>query len=269
MKYCAVVGNPIEQSKSPTIHHNFAQQFGIELQYNKILSTPEKFEQEVKTFFANSGLGLNITAPFKHQAFDMADLLSEKAKLAGAVNTLYMREGKLIGDTTDGKGLVRDLLFHNVEIEGKIILLLGAGGAARGCVKDLLEQQPSKLIVCNRTFSKAEDIVNAVVEDNCEASSFDKIAGVKPDIIINSTSCSLTNDVLEVTSEIFNSAEVVYDMSYKYEMTSFNQWASDNSNNALILDGLGMLIEQAAESFKIWHGVQPNSETLRQTLRNS
>lgn len=269
MKYCAVFGNPIEQSKSPIIHQNFAQQFGIELEYNKVLSTPAMFEQDVKAFFNNSGLGINITAPFKHQAFEMADILSAKAKLACAVNTLYIKDGKLVGDTTDGRGLVRDLLFHNVEMKGKTILLLGAGGAARGCIKDLLEQLPSKLIVSNRTYSKAEDIVNAVEADNCEATSFDQVNHIKADIIINSTSCSLTNDILEVSPEIFNSAEVVYDMSYKNEVTSFNHWAIANSSNALIIDGLGMLIEQAAESFKIWHGLQPNSEVLRQTLREN
>ena len=269
MKYCAVVGNPIEQSKSPIIHHNFAKQFDIELQYNKVLSTPEKFEQEVKTFFANSGLGLNITAPFKQQAFDMADKLSEKAQLAGAVNTLYIEEGSLVGDTTDGRGLVTDLLFHGVELEGKTILLLGAGGAARGCVKDLLEQKPDSLIVCNRTFGKAKDIVDTVAASNLQAATFEEAAHIKADIIINSTSCSLTNEVLAVSPAIFASAKVIYDMSYKNEITSFNLWAKENNSEALLIDGLGMLIEQAAESFKIWHGVKPNSEELRKTLRNS
>lgn len=269
MKYCAVFGNPIEQSKSPIIHQNFAKQFAIELQYNKVLSTPELFEQEVKQFFSNSGLGINITAPFKKQAYDMADRLSDKAKIASAVNTLYIEEGKLVGDTTDGRGLVTDLLFHGVELEGKSVLLLGAGGAARGSVKDLLEQNPAQLIVCNRTYSKAEDIVNVVNDQRCHAASFEQANTIKADVIINSTSCSLTNDIVAVSSDIFSNAQVVYDMSYKNEMTSFNKWAKQNSNNALIIDGLGMLIEQAAESFKIWHGVQPNTEELRKTLRGS
>ncbi len=269
MKYCAVVGNPIEQSKSPIIHQDFASQFDIELQYSKVLSTPEQFEQEVKAFFANSGLGLNITAPFKQQAFAMADRLSEKAKVAGAVNTLYIEEGKLIGDTTDGRGLVTDLLFHKVELKNKVILLLGAGGAARGCVKDLLEQQPNKLFICNRTSSRAEEIVHTVNDERCQAVTFNDAENIKADIIINSTSCSLTNDVLDVSAKIFNSASAIYDMSYKNEITSFNAWAKEHSNNALIIDGLGMLIEQAAESFKIWHGLKPNSEGLRHSLRES
>ncbi len=269
MKYCAVFGNPIEQSKSPIIHQNFAKQFAIELQYDKVLSTPELFEQEVKAFFDNSGLGLNITAPFKQQAFAMADRLSEKAKLAGAVNTLYIEEGELVGDTTDGRGLVTDLLFNGVELKGKSILLLGAGGAARGCVKDLLEQNPAQLIVCNRTYSKAEEIVNAISDIRCEAASFDRADDINADIIINSTSCSLTNDILAVSANIFSSAEVVYDMSYKDQTTSFNKWAKDNNPDVKIIDGLGMLIEQAAESFNIWHGKQPNSEELRKTLRNN
>ena len=269
MKYCAVVGNPIEQSKSPIIHQNFAKQFGIELQYNKVLSTPDKFKQEVKSFFNNSGLGLNITAPFKQLAFEMADKLSEKAKLAGAVNTLYIEDGLLVGDTTDGRGLVSDLLFHNVVLEGKTVLLLGAGGAARGCVKDLLEQRPEKLIVCNRTYSKAQAIVDAISADNLAAVSFEDATNIKADIIINSTSCSLDNEILALSPTVFNSASVIYDMSYKNEMTSFNKWAKDNSKEALVIDGLGMLIEQAAESFNIWHGHKPNSEELRQVLRQS
>lgn len=269
MKYCAVFGNPIEQSKSPIIHQNFAKQFAIELQYDKVLSTPELFEQEVKAFFDNSGLGLNITAPFKQQAFVMADRLSEKAKLAGAVNTLYIEEGELVGDTTDGRGLVTDLHFHKVQLEGRTILLLGAGGAARGCVKDLLEQKPAKLIVCNRTYSKAKEIINAVSDDRCEAASFEQAGNIAADVIINSTSCSLTNDILAVPASIFSNAQVIYDMSYKSETTSFNQWAKDNNPDAQIIDGLGMLIEQAAESFNIWHGKQPNSEELRKTLRDN
>lgn len=269
MKYCAVFGNPIEQSKSPIIHQNFAKQFEIELQYDKVLSTPELFEQEVKAFFDNSGLGLNITAPFKQQAFAMAERLSEKAKLAGAVNTLYIEEGKLVGDTTDGRGLVTDLLFHGVELKGKSVLLLGAGGAARGCVKDLLDQNPTKLTICNRTYSKAEEIVNLVSDNRCEAASFDETDDITADIIINSTSCSLSNDILVLSDNIFSSAKVVYDMSYKNETTSFNKWAKDNNPDAKVIDGLGMLIEQAAESFTIWHGKKPNSEELREELRGS
>lgn len=269
MKYCAVVGNPIEQSKSPIIHQNFALQFDIELQYSKLLSTPEKFEQEVKAFFNKSGLGLNITAPFKQQAFELADKLSKKARLAQAVNTLYIEDGKLVGDTTDGRGLVTDLLFHHVILKDKTILLLGAGGAARGCVIDLLEQNPSKLVVCNRTYKKAKDIVNIVADERCEAASFEQAENINADIIINSTSCSLTNDILAISPSIFGSADVVYDMSYKNEATSFNKWARNNNSNTTIIDGLGMLIEQAAESFKIWHGHQPNSEVLRQTLRDN
>ena len=265
MKYCAVVGNPIKQSKSPIIHQNFAQQFDIELEYNKVLSTVDEFETDVINFF-KSGIGLNITAPFKEQAFAMADNLSEKALLAGAVNTLYIREGKLVGDTTDGRGLVRDLMFNKVTIKNKKVLLLGAGGAARGCVKDVLEQNPSSLVVCNRTFSKAELIAKAMNDERCEAASYEK-APVDADIIINSTSCSLTNDILDISPEIFNTASVIYDMSYKNEVTSFNAWAATNQSNALVLDGLGMLIEQAAESFYIWHGVQPNTEELRKLLR--
>lgn len=267
MKYCAVVGNPIEQSKSPIIHHHFAKQFDIELQYNKVLSTEQNFKQDVNAFFANSGLGLNITAPFKQQAFSMAQELSDKAKLANAVNTLYIEEGKLHGDTTDGRGLVRDLTFHGVELKDKKVLLLGAGGAARGCVKDLLEQQPQQLIVCNRTYSKAEFIVDAVEVANCSASSFEQ-PPLDVDIIINSTSCSLTGDILEISPAIFNQASVVYDMSYKNEETSFNRWARSYNPETKIIDGLGMLIEQAAESFYIWHGKQPNTEELRQLLRN-
>ena len=265
MKHCAVIGNPIEQSKSPTIHQNFAQQFGLSLHYNKMLSTPKQFEQDVTGFFNNGAIGLNVTAPFKQQAFDMADSLSDKAKLASAVNTLYIEEGKLVGDTTDGRGLVRDLLFNNIDINNKVVLLIGAGGAARGCVMDLLEQNPKKLIICNRTLAKAEAIVSVVNDPRCEAVSFEDVPR-NCQLVINSTSCSLSNEIPNIDVLRFANAEVAYDMSYKSETTSFNAWIEQNTQ-AKTIDGLGMLIEQAAESFRIWHGQLPDTTSLRAILR--
>ena len=265
MKHCAVIGNPIKQSKSPIIHQNFAEQFSIELEYNKILSTTEKFKQDVVAFFNNGGVGMNVTAPFKQQAFELADRLTEKAQLAGAVNTLYIEENKLVGDTTDGKGLVRDLIFNNIKLENKVVLLIGAGGAARGCVKDLLEQNPSHLYISNRTVSKAQAIVEAIKDERCSAISFDDIPS-DCDIVINSTSCSLTNEVPNIEVSKLKDISVAYDMSYKNETTSFNQWIASNTQ-AKTIDGLGMLVEQAAESFNIWHKKMPDTNELRSLLR--
>lgn len=265
MKHCAVVGNPIKQSKSPIIHQDFAKQFSMELEYNKILSTTEKFNQDVSVFFTNGGIGMNVTAPFKQQAYELADRLTEKAQLAGAVNTLYKEGEKLVGDTTDGKGLVRDLVFNNIQLENKVVLLIGAGGAARGCVKDLLEQNPSHLYISNRTLSKAQTIVDAISDERCIAISFDDIPS-NVDIVINSTSCSLTNEVPNIEVSKLKDLSVAYDMSYKNNTTSFNQWIESNTR-AKTIDGLGMLVEQAAESFNIWHKQMPDTKALRSLLR--
>lgn len=266
MKRFAVIGNPIEQSKSPIIHQTFAKQFNIELEYQKILSTSDEFNQTISDFF-QTAQGMNVTAPFKELAYQAADELTERATLSQAVNTLYIEEGKLKGDTTDGAGLVNDLKFHDVELKGKRVLLLGAGGAAKGCVKSLLDEAPDTLTIANRTVSKAEHIQSQYKDGAVQVCQFDQL-GDDYDVVINSTSCSLTYDVLDIPAHTVANAMVVYDMSYKNETTSFNQWAQSNSN-AKTIDGLGMLVEQAAESFRIWHGVMPDTSEIRKVLRTA
>lgn len=266
MKKFAVIGNPIEQSKSPIIHRDFAQQFNISLEYDKLFSEVEAFDQTIDAFFKEGGLGLNVTMPFKDAAFNRCDELSERAKLAEAVNTLSYVDGKLVGDTTDGEGVVRDLLFHNVELHNQRVLLIGAGGAGKGSVASILAQKPKELVIANRTVAKAEFIRDKVSGSPVTAVGFNQLFG-HYDVVINSTSCSLTGVLPDIDPSIFASTKAAYDMCYKNEKTLFNKWIEENSN-ALTIDGLGMLIEQAAESFRIWHGVVPDTTAIRKVLRD-
>lgn len=266
MKKFAVIGNPIAQSKSPIIHQDFAKQFAISLSYDKLLSPINEFKPTITSFFQNGGIGLNVTMPFKDEAFSCCDELTDRAKLAEAVNTLSYKEGKLFGDTTDGEGVVRDLLYHNVELKGRRILLIGAGGAAKGSVASILAQQPEALIIANRTVSKAQAIVDKVPDEPVSAKGFDELVGGY-DLVINSTSCSLTGELPAIDPRIFNDTIAAYDMCYKKEKTLFNSWVEQHAQ-AKTIDGLGMLIEQAAESFRIWHGVVPNTTNVRTYLRS-
>ena len=264
MKKFAVIGNPVVQSKSPMIHENFAAQFGIELEYSRLLSPINAFEKTVETFFNCGGVGLNVTMPFKEQAFAMCDRLSDRAKIAEAVNTLYLKDGAIVGDTTDGEGVVRDLAFHNIELKDKRVLLIGAGGAAKGSVSSILSRNPQSLAIANRTARKAQDIADNMADARVVACGFNEVES-NYDVIINSTSCSLTGEMPALDAKIFENAQAVYDMCYKDETTLFNIWASKHGN-VKTLDGLGMLIEQAAESFFIWHGKMPNTSGIRTDL---
>jgi len=265
MKKFAVVGNPIEQSKSPMIHIDFAAQFNIELDYSRLLSPIDEFKQTIKTFFNNGGSGLNVTMPFKEEAFALADRLTKRASLAAAVNTLYLEDGQLVGDTTDGEGVVRDLIYHGVDLKDKRILLIGAGGAAKGSVESILAKQPSELVISNRTVSKAEDIKSKFNDSRVVAIGFGELTSGY-DIVINSTSCSLTGQLPDLEPKVFKDTQFAYDMCYKNEKTLFNEWVETYSE-AKTADGLGMLIEQAAESFSIWHGKVPDTKRIRQVLR--
>ena len=264
MKRFAVIGNPIEQSKSPIIHQHFAQQFGIELEYTKLLATEHNFKTIVTDFFRTGGVGMNVTAPFKELAFQLAHSVSSRAKKAQAVNTLYWTNGELYGDTTDGPGLVNDLNFLEIPLAGKKVLLIGAGGAAKGAVSSLLAAKPSQLILANRTLSKAKNI-QSEFDNKLVACDFQSIPD-DCDVVINSTSCSLTNDVPDIADNLLSAIQYSYDMSYKAEITSFNNWINSVSG-AKVYDGLGMLVEQAAESFNIWHKHMPDTKELRTILR--
>ena len=270
----AVFGNPIAHSKSPLIHTAFAEQTRQDLLYERQLVEPNKFIETARQFFANGGCGLNITVPFKLEAFELADVLSERAEAAGAVNTLKkMPDGKIYGDNTDGAGLLRDIT-HNLgwKIHGKRVLLLGAGGAVRGVIAPLLAEQPSRIVIANRTLEKAE----ALVKDFSVGKSAQEIKLLRAsslhiharpfDIVINGTSASLQGAMPDLDPAILNPNACCYDMMYGAQLTLFLQWAQRHGAKEVV-DGLGMLVEQAAESFYLWRGVRPETKAVMEQLR--
>ncbi|TCK16804.1 shikimate dehydrogenase [Thiogranum longum] len=266
----AVMGNPIAHSKSPQIHRMFAEQTGQALRYDALLVPEDGFAEAVTNFlYRNDGKGLNVTVPFKQQAWELADRLSERAEPAGAVNTLMFRDGTLYGDNTDGAGLVRDLTRnHGVELKDKRILMLGAGGAARGVMLPLLEQQPASLHIANRTVLRARELVERFEEfGDLSASGFDAIHG-NFDVIINATAAGLGGEVPPLPDNVIDKHTLCYDMMYSSEPTAFVRHCIEH-NAAKALDGLGMLVEQAAESFRLWRGVMPDTLPVIEALRNS
>ncbi len=264
----AVMGNPIGHSKSPIIHAMFAAQTGEKLRYDATLVDVDGFTGAVEHFYSDKGKGLNITVPFKQEAWELADELTVRAQKAGAVNTLWKDDsGKVWGDTTDGLGLVRDIVSnHKVLITGKRVLVLGAGGAVRGVLEPLLSEQPSALVIANRTVSKAEDLVEIFKENgSVSACGFTEAEGPF-DLVINGTSASLQGECPPLPASAITAQTVVYDMMYGADETVFNQWAKDQGA-AQVFDGLGMLVEQAAESFKIWRGVRPDTSAVIAAVR--
>jgi shikimate dehydrogenase len=262
----AVVGNPIGHSKSPVIHRLFAEQTGQSLSYDKMLVEQGAFNEEVSAFFALGGRGLNVTLPFKEEAFGYADELTPRAQLAGAVNTLMLRgDGTVLGDNTDGAGLVADLLSQGWTLTGSRILLLGAGGAARGVVQPLLEQNPARVVIANRTPERAQAIAEAF-GDRVEAGDYAALAGQSFDLVINATSASLAGQLPPLPEGLVTSATCVYDMMYGAEPTAFLSWAREQGAEHLA-DGLGMLVGQAAEAFQLWRGVRPQTAPVIEALR--
>ncbi|VAW90519.1 Shikimate 5-dehydrogenase I alpha [hydrothermal vent metagenome] len=260
----AVMGNPISHSKSPLIHAAFAQQTQQRLDYSAIQVDAGGFEQAVGNFRASGGKGLNITVPFKQEAWEFVDERSERAVQAGAVNTIsFNDDGSCMGDNTDGVGLVRDLIEnHSIELAGKRILILGAGGAVRGVLGPMLAQQPSEIVIANRTEEKAIALANEFNRgDQLRGCGFPSIDDQPFDIIINGTAASLQGDLPPVPATAISNNTCCYDMMYGKEPTVFMAWASEH--RALkVLDGLGMLVEQAAESFFIWRGVRPDTREV-------
>ena len=265
----AVMGNPINHSKSPQIHSAFAEQTQQDLIYSAILVPLEKFKEEAAHFFGN-GRGLNITVPFKEDAWQYADTYSSRALRAGAVNTLIKKEdGSVHADNTDGIGMVRDITVNNnCDIKGKRVLVLGAGGAVRGILEPVLEEKPLEVVVANRTVSKAKSLAEDFADvGNIIGCGFDQIEG-QFDLIINGTSASLSGDLPPIPESVINTGTTCYDMMYSAEPTVFNQWAA-SLNAAATLDGLGMLVEQAAESFNLWRGVRPDSTPVIKSIREN
>jgi shikimate dehydrogenase len=264
-----VFGNPISHSKSPFIHTLFARQTNQEMSYTAQLAPLGEFKAAADAFFDQGGKGCNITMPFKEEAYQYANKLTERAQLAGAVNTLKkLDDGGVLGDNTDGEGLVQDLLLHQVPLKGAKILLIGAGGAARGVVKPLLDQQPESITITNRTFDKAETLAE-IFKPFGHVTALAISAVSQPyDVIINSTSASLEGKRPDIQDSIFNPHSVSYDMMYGNGLTAFNQWAVEHGC-ANAYDGLGMLVSQAAESFMLWRGLRPGSRQVLSELRRN
>jgi len=263
-----VFGNPIGHSKSPLIHRLFAEQTGQQLDYSTLLAPLDDFSGCARAFF-QEGRGANVTVPFKEEAFRLADSLTDRARRAGAVNTLSkLADGSLLGDNTDGAGLVRDLEVNaGFSLRDKRILLLGAGGAVRGALEPLLAQRPASVVIANRTVEKAELLAELFADlGPVAASGFDWLR--EPvDLIINATSASLSDEVPPIAPSLVEPGKTVcYDMMYSKEPTAFCRWASEHSA-AVALDGLGMLAEQAAEAFELWRGVRPDTAPVLAELR--
>ncbi|MFP5417737.1 MAG: shikimate dehydrogenase [Gammaproteobacteria bacterium] len=260
----AVFGHPIAHSKSPQIHAAFARQTGQDMTYEAILAPLDGFATSVAQFVASGGRGANVTVPFKAEACALATRLAPRATHAGAVNTLSFDGTDIVGDNTDGAGLVADLTRNlHCALSGKRILLLGAGGAARGVIAPLLEQQPAALVIANRTVSRAQELADRF-GGSVRACGFD--AAIAPfDVVINATSASLAGELPPLSPTIFSADTLAYDMMYGRD-TPFLGFARAHGASATS-DGLGMLVEQAAEAFFVWRGVRPETGAVIAALR--
>ena len=259
----AVIGNPVSHSKSPLIHTVFAQQTSQAMQYVALLAPLDGFQATVQDFRQRGGKGLNVTVPFKLEAYQLATRLTERASIAQAVNTLKFENGEILGDNTDGIGLVRDIECNlGIAIAGKRVLMMGAGGAAQGVILPLLQQQPALLAIANRTPEKAAALRKQFsTYGNIAAGDFMFFTNEHFDIIINATSASLHNTMPELPTSIFAQAALAYDMMYQHEPTPFLKFARQHGAQQ-IADGIGMLVEQAAESFFLWRGIRPQTESV-------
>ncbi|KPJ90282.1 MAG: shikimate dehydrogenase [Gammaproteobacteria bacterium SG8_11] len=269
----AVMGNPIAHSKSPQIHQMFAQQTQQHITYEAILVDVGGFEQAVGNFVATGGKGLNITVPFKRDAWKLVTQRSQRAELAGAVNTIIVNsDHSLRGDNTDGAGLVRDLAHnHALTLQAKNILILGAGGAARGVLEPICNENPALVLIANRTPDRAHELAHQLSQlGNIKGCGFSALLQQKKsfDIIINATSASLQGEVPDIPAHIISAQSVCYDMMYGAQATAFMRWAEQHGA-ARSMDGLGMLVEQAAESFYLWRGVRPQTKDVISAIRQS
>ena len=264
----AVMGHPIAHSKSPFIHRRFAVQTGEPVAYDALLVEPDGFRSAVEHFRAQGGRGLNVTIPFKEEAFALASRRTGRAERAGAVNTLWFEGAVVCGDNTDGIGLVRDLTRNLlVEVEACSVLLLGAGGAARGVIGPLLDEKPRRIAIANRTASRAVELagqfapqgpVSAVALDALPAGGFD--------IVINATAASLAGELPPLPRGTLHTGGVAYDTAYAANPTPFVEWGT-REGASVATDGLGMLVEQAAESFRLWRGREPSTVPVIDALR--
>ncbi len=263
----AVFGNPIKHSLSPSIHTQFAKQTGCDVSYDKILTPIDGFKESAKSFIDKGANGFNITVPFKLDAYQLATKLTLNAKTAGAVNTIKVQDNQLIGENTDGIGLVKDLTDNlGIDLNNKIILILGAGGATQGVLLPLLQQNPRRVMIANRTASKAEKLKHDFSQYGKTCGfGLEKIKHDPVDIIINATSASLDGQMPKIANGCANGA-ICYDLMYG-KQTPFMDWAQQN-NASMVADGLGMLVEQAASSFEFWTEKKPNTKQVIDNLRS-
>lgn len=267
----AVIGNPIVQSKSPALQTAFARQSAQDMEYDAILAPLDGFVDVVRAFQREGGKGMNITMPFKQEAFDLADELTPRAQSAGAVNTFtFLPDGGILGDNTDGVGIVRDITGNlGCPLTGKRVLLLGAGGAMRGVLLPILSEQPAEVFIANRTAEKAVDLAGRFrgkARDTLLSGGGFADVGSDFDIIINGSASSMTGEVPPLPQHIWGRVTLAYDMAYKPEPTAFLRLAQAHSV-PLTADGLGMLVEQGAESFYLWRGVRPATAPVIEMLR--
>jgi len=270
-KHFAVIGNPIHHSLSPQIHATFAKDAGLHIDYEAVLSPLDEFKHTVQTLITKKLSGANVTLPFKKEAYQLASSHSNYARIAEAVNTLEFKEDEIIGHNTDGIGLARDLEQNlHTNLEGMKILLVGAGGAAEGVIYSMLEKKPFELTLTNRTIEKSNAIKNKMNE---YAQSFNAHLNVVEiaklpyeyfDVIINATSASLCDDDLHIDNKVFHKSSLAYDMMYGKETAFIKQAKLQESKTS---DGLGMLVEQAAEAFYIWHHIKPETKSVIESLR--
>jgi shikimate dehydrogenase len=265
-RYC-VIGNPIAHSKSPLIHAAFAAATNQDIQYERCLAPLDGFEATVRDLISQGYRGANVTVPFKLEAARLATRLAPRAQAAGAVNTLVFADGEIVGDNTDGPGLVADIVRNaGVALQDKRILLLGAGGAARGALLPLLLQNPRQIVIANRTLATAEKLVQdfAAHASKLAVSGFADIEGGF-DVVINATSSSLAADVPPIPASVFHPGTLALDMMYGNKPTVFMDVAA--GHGASVRDGLGMLVEQAAEAFALWRGVRPGTAQVLAAMR--
>lgn len=264
----AVIGNPIGHTKSPLIHGSFAKATGQKLEYSAIEGPLDGFAAAVRAFRDLGGRGMNVTAPFKLQAFALADETTARARLAGAVNALKFEAGRILADNFDGIGLTNDIQRNlGLPMTGKRVLLLGAGGAARGALLPFLEQRPASLVIANRTVSKAQALARQLGSQGpVRGGSYIDIGNEQFDVVINATSASLRGELPPVPPTAFMTEGLAYELAYAKGLTPFLRLAS-NAGVKRLADGVGMLVEQAAEAFAWWRGVRPDTRSLIDQLR--
>jgi shikimate dehydrogenase len=269
MENYAVIGKPIQQSKSPFIHRCFAEQWALPIKYVPLLGEEGGFVRQISQFIEQGGRGMNVTSPFKLDACQFSDVLSARATAAQAVNTLtFHQDGSVSGDNTDGVGLVTDLKTLVEDLVGKRIIIIGAGGATRGVISSLFDAGIAHIHIANRTIAKAQQLVDHFSDmGSLSCSQLDEVTETSASLVINATSTGVNDQQLQIDNGVFEQVQYCYDMFYSQQITPFNRLALAKSPECKIRDGLGMLVGQAAESFYIWTGKRPDIAPVLSELR--